>query len=147
VSEGGDGRGTTLSQADYEALATLRYALRRFMAFSTRAALAAGLPPQQHQALLVIKGSSGGQAMTIGGLAERLLIAPHSATELVGRLVEAGFVARIAYPADRRRLTLGLTPKAESVLASLSLVHLQEIREMAPVLRNLLATLDGKAKA
>jgi DNA-binding MarR family transcriptional regulator len=133
-----------LTQTDYEALANLRYTLRRFMAFSTSAAHAAGLPPQQHQALLAIKGNPGGQAMTVGLLAERLLIAPHTAAELVGRLADGDLVASAADPADRRRLTLSLTPKAEDILRSLSLIHLREIRELAPVLADALRVLQGR---
>jgi DNA-binding MarR family transcriptional regulator len=132
----------SLTQGDYEALADLRYTLRRFMAFSTSAAQTAGLPPQQHQALLAIKGNPGGEAMTIGRLAERLLIAPHTATELAGRLSDAGLATRKTDPQDRRRLTLSLTPKAEAALNSLSLVHLREIREIAPVLIDALKALN-----
>ena len=39
-------REVLLTKADYEALAGLRYMLRRFMSFSTFAAEAAGLPPR-----------------------------------------------------------------------------------------------------
>ncbi len=41
--------------------------------------------------------------MTVGTLAERLVVAPHTATELTGRLVAAGLVARVVDLADRRR--------------------------------------------
>ena len=64
-----------LTDADYEALSNLRYTLRRFMDFSASAAQEEGLPAQQHQALLAIRGHRGEDAMTIGILAERLLIA------------------------------------------------------------------------
>jgi DNA-binding MarR family transcriptional regulator len=128
----------------YEALANLRYTLRRFMAFSAVAAQAAGLPPQQHQALLAIKGNPSGQPMTVGLLAERLLIAPHTATELVGRLDDGGLVTKVTNLKDRRRLTLSLTPKAEEILASLSLTHLRELRELTPVLVDALRTLHER---
>nr|WP_298095806.1 helix-turn-helix domain-containing protein [uncultured Shinella sp.] len=131
-----------LSDADYEALSNLRYTLRRFMDFSTSAAQQEGLPAQQHQALLAIRGYRGEEAMTVGKLAERLLIAPHSATELVGRLVASGYVTRHVDPADRRRQTLVLTGKADSVLEQLSAIHLTEIREMAPRLIDILRALD-----
>ena len=131
----------TLNQSDYEALAELRYALRQFTAFSESAAKEAGLPAQQHQALLAIRGWPQGQALSIGALAERLLIAPHTATELVDRLVEAGLVKRTADPSDRRRHVLKLTEKSEMVLARLSKVHLQEIRDMAPRLKSVLEAL------
>ncbi|NKJ33586.1 helix-turn-helix domain-containing protein [Rhizobium sp. SG570] len=133
----------TLSQADYEALATLRYTLRKFTDFSTSAAHEAGLPPQQHQALLAIKGSRPGETMTIGMLAERLLIAPHTATELVGRLIDAGYATRNTDPADKRRQTLQLTQKSEDVLHRLSAIHLVEIRDMAPKLIEILTRLQA----
>ncbi|MBB3542541.1 helix-turn-helix domain-containing protein [Rhizobium sp. BK661] len=114
------------------------------MDFSTSAAQEEGLPTQQHQALLAIKGHRGEDAMTIGMLAERLLIAPHSATELVGRLVSAGYVSRRADPNDKRRQTLELTDKAEGVLKRLTAIHLTEIREMAPQLIHILKRLQDE---
>jgi len=136
--------GERLTDADYEALSNLRYTLRRFMDFSTSAAQEEGLPTQQHQALLSIKGHRGEDAMTIGMLAERLLIAPHSATELVGRLVTAGYVSRRTDPNDKRRQTLELTDKAERVLKRLTAIHLTEIREMAPQLIDILRKLQDE---
>jgi DNA-binding MarR family transcriptional regulator len=135
-----------LTQADYEALAALRYALRKFMDFSTSAAQQEGLPPQQHQALLAIKGLPEGEVMTVGMLAERLLVAPHTATELVGRLIASAYVQRETDSQDRRRQTLKLTRKAEDVLLRLSAIHLHEVREMAPRLIDILSRLrdDGR---
>lgn len=135
-----------LTDADYEALSNLRYTLRRFMDFSASAAQEEGLPAQQHQALLAIRGHRGEDAMTIGLLAERLLIAPHSATELVGRLVTAGYVSRQTDPADKRRQTLELTEKADDVLRRLTAIHLTEIREMAPQLIDILQGLQRDAE-
>ncbi|MBW9056241.1 MarR family winged helix-turn-helix transcriptional regulator [Rhizobium mesosinicum] len=113
------------------------------MDFSASAAQEEGLPVQQHQALLAIRGHRGEEPMTIGILAERLLIAPHSATELVGRLVAAGYVSRHTDPADKRRQTLGLTAKADDVLRRLTAIHLTEIREMAPKLIDMLQNLQA----
>lgn len=132
-----------LTDADYEALSNLRYTLRRFMDFSASAAQEEGLPAQQHQALLAIRGYRGEDAMTIGILAERLLIAPHSATELVGRLVAAGYVLRQTDPADKRRQTLELTKKADDILKRLTAIHLTEIRDMAPRLIDILRGLQA----
>lgn len=142
-------RGTTraLSQADYEALARLRYLLRRFAAFSAAAAQAMGLPARQHQALLAIKRHARAVPMTVGALAESLLVTPHAATELVDRLVAAGLVARRADASDRRRLLLTLTAKAEKTLRALSLAHLQEIRQTAPALQEILGSLGARRKA
>jgi DNA-binding MarR family transcriptional regulator len=53
-----------LGKAQYETLAAFRYALRKFLHFSETAAQAAGLTPQQHQALLAIKGFPGRDRIT-----------------------------------------------------------------------------------
>lgn len=131
-----------LTDADYEALSSLRYTLRRFMDFSASAAQHEGLPVQQHQALLAIRGHLDFEPMTVGALAERLLIAPHSATELVGRLVAAGYVSREADLTDRRKQTLALTEKAHSVLKRLTTAHIKEIKELAPQLIDILVGLQ-----
>ncbi len=47
-----------LADADYAALADFRYALRQFLVFSERGAASCGLKPQQHQALLAIRGAA-----------------------------------------------------------------------------------------
>jgi len=49
-------------------------------------------------------------------LAERLDVAPISASRLVERLEEGGWVARTDNPHDRRELQVSLTAKAEAVL-------------------------------
>lgn len=123
-----------MTNADYEALATFRRALRRFLAFSEAAARAAGIPPQQHQALLAIKGRAGEPPMTVGKLAKDLLIAPHTAAELVDRLVRAGLLVKSKNPAERRRVELSLTSRAEDILRSLSKAHLAELRGAGPLL-------------
>src|SRR3546814_713592 len=132
--ETGDAGQARVTHADYQALAAFRHALRRFLAFSQSAARAAGVPPRQHQALLAIKGRGEGPAMTVGGLAEDLLIAPHSATELVERLVRAGLLIRSEASADRRRMELFLTDRAEAILHALSEAHLAELSETGPEL-------------
>lgn len=127
-----------LTKADYEALASFRLAMRRFLAFSQSAAEAAGLTARQHQALLAIKGFPGSGAMTIGELADRLLIRHHSAVELADRLAQAGLVTREHDPIDRRRVRLSLTKAAEAKLQALSGAHLGELRAMRPALAGLL---------
>ncbi|MGK9235173.1 MarR family transcriptional regulator [Inquilinus limosus] len=130
-----------LSKADYEALAAFRHALRRFLDFSGEAAKAAGLTPQQHQALLAIKGFPGRDRVTIGELAERLVQRHHSTVGLVDRLEALGLVRREADPADRRRALVALTDRAEEVLAGLSASHRAELRRLGPTLAALLERL------
>jgi DNA-binding MarR family transcriptional regulator len=130
-----------LSKADYEALAAFRHALRRFLDFSGEAAKEAGLTPQQHQALLAIKGFPGRDRVTIGELAEQLVQRHHSTVGLVDRLEALGLVRREADPADRRRAMVALTDRAEEVLAGLSAIHRAELRRLRPSLAALLERL------
>jgi DNA-binding MarR family transcriptional regulator len=130
-----------VSDEGYRTLAAFRHTLRQFLAFSEDAARAAGLPPQQHQALLAIKGHGGDGAMSVGDLAEHLLVRHNSAVELVNRLVSARLVARVADKADRRRVTLALTAKAEKILAELSAAHLAELRRSGPLLVELVGRI------
>lgn len=129
--------------ADYRALADFRYALRQFLEFSGSAAKGVGLTPQQHQAMLSIIGAPEGQPVTVGFLAERLLLKHHSTVELVDRLVETNLVSRQPDSADRRRVLLSLTPKARRLLTKLSATHLEELRRIRPVFAALLDRLDG----
>lgn len=123
-----------LTRAQYGAIAAFRYELRRFLAFSEQAAAAAGVPAQQHQALLAIAGHAGEDAPSVGELAERLLIAPHTAAELVSRMAAAGLLEKTAASEDRRRVRLALTPKAERLLADLTEAHLKELEVLEPAL-------------
>jgi DNA-binding MarR family transcriptional regulator len=136
----------TLSPGDYEALANLRYTLRKFTEFSTAEVMKLGITAQQHQALLAIKGLPPAKEMTVGMLADRLLIAPQSATELVSRLVEGAYLERTTSHSDGRRQVIKLLGKAERVLERLSGAHLREIREMAPELMQALRILQDRRK-
>ena len=127
-----------VSKSQYELLASLRRALRGFLRFSQEAARAAGIPPQQHQALLAIKGFAGPDAITVGELAERLGLRHHSAVGLVDRLVEARLVRRAPSTSDRRRVHLRLTAGGEALIRRLSAAHLGELRQISPELRRLL---------
>ena len=137
-----------LSLADYQALGAFRLALRKFAAFSDASAHEEGLTSQHHQALLAVRAHSGPEPMTIGELAECLMIKNHSAVELVGRLVAAGLITRSPSEEDRRRIVLRLTPEAEARLEAISRRNLRELSSSAPVLRDLLKTVRriGKQK-
>lgn len=131
-----------LKKSHYETLAAFRYALRKFLQFSADAAEAAGLPAQQHQALLAIKGFPERDYVTIGELAERLQLRHHSAVGLVDRLAQRRLVRRFPAEEDRRRVHVALTPAGEVLLEKLSQAHLHELREIGPELRRLLESTD-----
>ncbi len=130
-----------LEPADYESLGEFRRAIRDFLAFSEESAREHGVTAQQHQALLAIKAHVGSEPMSIGELAESLLIKNHSAVGLVGRLVERGLVSRRASESDRRRVLLSLQPRGDEVLARISQNNIGKLAGAAKSLRRVLATL------
>lgn len=132
--------------SQYTAIAAFRFELRRFLAFSEAAALAAGLPPQQHQALLAIAGHTATEMPSIGTIAEQLLIAPNSAAELVSRMVDSALVIKTVSCQDRRRMELTLTDKAFVLLARLTAVHLEELEILEPALKHAVSKMHGDSK-
>ena len=126
-----------LSDEDYKLLADFRYLLRQFMAFSEVEASGIGLTPQQHQALLAIRVASPAGA-TVGFVAERLVLKPHTATGLIDRLEALGLVTRVTSPADGRRVLLQLTAKASTMLTALTAAHREEIKRIRPMLGDVL---------
>jgi DNA-binding MarR family transcriptional regulator len=129
-----------LSLEDYRLLARFRHVLRQFFVFSEESAQQAGVTVQQHRAVLSIKAFDG-QA-TVGDLARDLMIKHHSAVGLADRLVRAGLVTRNPDRADRRRVTLALTPHGEAMLLSVSSANRQELRRLIPMLKTLVAELE-----
>src|SRR5271170_6108213 len=83
-----------LAKADYQSLAELRYQIRRFLHFSEQAALRVRMEPRQHQFLLALKGLPKSVRPSVGSLAERLQIRPHSAVQLANRLAKSGLLQR-----------------------------------------------------
>ncbi len=123
-----------LSAANYRALAAYRQALRRFLHFSTEAARGAGMTQQQYQMLLAIKASPNPALLTIGQIAELMLVRHHSAVGLVDRLVRRNWLRRVADKTDARRVHVKLTAMGEKVLARLAAVHRDELRRLGPEL-------------
>jgi DNA-binding MarR family transcriptional regulator len=133
-----------ISSDEYRGLAELRFLIRSFLAFSETAAREAGVEPQQHQLLLVLKGLRPPERPIIRTVAERLLIHHNSAVELVRRSAERGLVERLAGEHDRREVSLRITARGERVLRHLTLAHRREFESAAPKLLSALdALLDG----
>src|SRR2546429_2306195 len=61
-----------LSTAEYQALAELRYRIRKFLREGDTVASETGLEPQQYLLLLMIRGIPNRQEATVSNLAERL---------------------------------------------------------------------------
>ena len=130
-----------IEQSDLRTLAAFRKELRKFLHFSEDAAAAQGLAPQQHQAILAIAGSER-QSLTVGELAEVLLLRPHSVSGLVSRLEKMGMVERYETEGDGRQRFLRLTAEGIVKLAALSSAHRVELRRLRPMLMRLLDALD-----
>ena len=118
-----------LSEEELTALAHFRYALRRFLALSEQVAADHGVTMQWYQALLVVRTYRGAKHISVGELAEQLMIRDHSAAELVSRLTHAKLVRRKTDPKDRRRSLVVLTRTGERRLFELAAVHLKKLRE------------------
>ena len=127
LSRGYENPVSKVGLADYRALAQFRHEIRRFLAFSEAAARALGIEPQQHQALLAVKGLPEGVEPTIGALAERLCLQHHTVVALVNKLEEHGWAERKRGSSDRRQVLIMLTPRGSELLAELSAMHSQQL--------------------
>jgi len=131
-----------LEDAHYAALAGFRRALRQVMADSENICAGLGLTTQRFQALLAIRAFPA-QAMSVGDLAEELVLKHHSAVELAGRLEQAGLVARKGDPQDKRRVLLTLTALGAERLTDLARAHSLELGKTRDVMIRTLKTLPG----
>jgi DNA-binding MarR family transcriptional regulator len=136
-------RSPAVSTGDYRALAALRYELRKFLAFSERAARAAGIEAQQHQLLLALRGLPEGARPTIGVVAERLCVQHHTTVALVDKLEERALLVRERGAEDRREVMLRLTPSGEAVLRRLSAIHRKQLRTVGPAMVGALGAILG----
>ena len=118
-----------LKAEDYDALASFRYAMRKFLSFSRQTLAAeADLTPEQYEALLALKAFAGSTGLTISELSERLQVKHHTAVSLVDKLAEAHVVRREPGRNDRRLVFVNLTPTGEKILAKVARLHRNELR-------------------
>jgi DNA-binding MarR family transcriptional regulator len=124
---------TQLLSEDYEALASFRYAMRKFLNFSKRAlAVEADLTPEQYEALLALKAYSGPLGLTVTELSERLQVKHHTAVSLIDKLEKLEFVRRVHGVADRRRVYVSLTGLGSRILSKVAVLHRREMRVRSP---------------
>jgi len=119
-----------LEDADYQAQADFRYALRRFLRGAEENARAAGVTPQQHLLLLAVRGHPAYPEVNITDLAERLQVRHHSASLLVDRAVNRKplpLLRRQQDPVDRRRALVSLSPEGQRVLDEITSANRQEL--------------------
>lgn len=126
-----------MTERDYATLLGFRTELRRFLHWSEEQARASGLTPAQHQLMLAVKGHPDPLGPTIGDVAGYLALRHHSAVELVGRAEKAGLIGRQRDSVDHRVVHLRLTADGEERIQRLSRLHLEELRQLAPLLAGL----------
>jgi DNA-binding MarR family transcriptional regulator len=76
--------------------------------------------------------------MSIGELAECLMIKSHSAVGLVSRLEERDLVLRRESEDDRRRAVLELRPRGAEILEAISILNAREIGRSSEFLQKVL---------
>ena len=117
-----------ISTAEYQALAELRFLIRKFVREGDAVASATGLEPQQYLLLLMIRGIPEGQEATVSLLAERLALKHHSVVELIDRLELHGYVRRNRSREDRRSVLVSLLPRGDKMLEQVAQHRISELR-------------------
>ena len=117
-----------ITENEYQALAELRYRIRRFLQEGDSTAKQAGLEPQQYLLLLAIRGLPAGQEASIRTLAARLSLRHHSTVELIDRMEARGYVKRMRGREDRRQVLISLQPRGEKLLEKVVEQRITELR-------------------
>ena len=130
-----------ISTAEYQALAELRYRIRKFVREGDEVATAAGLEPQQYLLLLMIRGIPEGQEATVRTLAERLALKHHSVVELIDRMETHGYVRRSRSREDRRSVLVSLLPRGEKMIEQVAQHRIGELRASGAALVDAISSL------
>jgi DNA-binding MarR family transcriptional regulator len=132
-----------IANADYRALAELRYRIRHFLCEGDATARQLRLEPQQYLLLLAVRGLPEGTKATIGTLAERLALKHNSTVELINRLETRGYVRRSRSRDDRRSVLVSLRPRGEKLLERVARQRITELRAGGAALVNAIDALLG----
>ena len=122
------------------ALSDFRFALRQFLSFSESMVRSMGVTSQQHQTMLILV-EAGDEGVMTRDLADRMLMLPHGAVQIVNRLEEAGFAERRADAADGRVSRVHATPRAVELMRVLVKAHARELRRHEQLLARSLAAV------
>jgi DNA-binding MarR family transcriptional regulator len=135
-----------VTNAEYRALAELRFRIRRFVQEGDVMVRAAGLEPQQYLLLLAIRELPEGHVHSIRTLAERLSLQHHSTVELVDRMESHGYVKRARSTKDRRQVLVSLEPLGEKLLALVAGKRIIELRANGRALVDAISVLLDRGK-
>ena len=132
---------SAISDAEYRALAELRYRIRHFIQEGDAAAQRSSLEPQQYLMLLAIRGLPQGAVATIRTLAERMVLKHHSAVELIDRMESHGLVRRIRSEGDKREVCVSLLPQGSKLLDCVACERLSELKASGAALADAITAL------
>jgi DNA-binding MarR family transcriptional regulator len=138
---------SSMTAAEFRALAEFRYRIRVFLNGSEQAARKTGLEPQQYALMLALRGLPAGLEPSIRELAERLQLRHHSVVELVDRLERRQYLRRERSRIDRRQVILHLTSRGERILTRLAKQRISELRTSAPALVRALTAVIRSTQA
>lgn len=134
----------TAAKKNLHAVAEFRHHLRAFLRFSEVAAEEAGLRAQQYQLLQVVGAAPGNEPPTIAYVANRLFLRHNSAVELVDRTEQQELLEREVDANDHRKILLRLTKRGEEQLASLVVAHMEQLKQWAPEMIEVLRRVTGE---
>jgi DNA-binding MarR family transcriptional regulator len=109
-------------------LPTLQALVRCYQAFETFSAAhirALGLTPPQFDIIATLGNTAG---MTATELGEKTLITKGTLTGVVDRLIDRGWVERVAHESDRRSQIIRLTPAGETLFGQVFPAHLAHMQ-------------------
>jgi DNA-binding MarR family transcriptional regulator len=102
-----------------------------------------GLSRAQYDILNIIN-ESGKPGVKLNDLSQRLWVTSGNVTGLVDRLEEAGLIARVSHPEDRRVTLAVLTQKGHDLYAHINPIYFERIQSLMSALSpNEQATLTG----
>lgn len=134
-----------ISTSEYQALAELRFRIRKFLHEGDLVARTAGLKPQQYLLLLAVRGLPDGAEASVRTVAGRLGLKHHSTVELIDRLEARGLVKRLRAQDDRRTVRVALRPRGEKLLEEVARHRISELRVSGAELVKAISTLLHKS--
>jgi DNA-binding MarR family transcriptional regulator len=89
-----------------------------------------GLNRPEFDVLATLRRSGAPHRLSAGELASSMLLSPAATTNRVDRLEAAGLVRRLADPADRRSVVVGLTPRGRALVEEAVRAHAENERRL-----------------
>jgi MarR family 2-MHQ and catechol resistance regulon transcriptional repressor len=85
-------------------------------------------------AILRVLADSGGEGLKLNEISQRLCVTSGNVTGLIDRLEEAGHLARLPHPEDRRITLAVLTPAGRELFERIHPAHLARIEQLMSAL-------------